>query len=212
MIYRHYLGLVLLALAYGLLIPGISEPVLHVVTTLDKAELANLGQEALLASPDIPSFIKSMANELFNNVTVEGTVVIQDTAKSILGTSEILWNQGNRTVAALILFFSVVVPVIKAGLLIVHLGFQRYFWGQMAGKISAGLSKWSMADVFVMALIISFLAIKASAGSSPLVETSIAFEVGFYYFLGYCLFSIAGSQLLATTPPSVGEVSAKECI
>jgi len=198
MLNRNFLGFLLLAAAYGVLIPGITEPVLHIVTTLDKAQLANLGQEALLGSPDIPGFIKSMANELFNNVTVSGTVVIQDTAKSILGASETLWHDGNRTVAVMILFFSVMVPAIKAGLLILNYGFQRYPWGKTAGKISAGLSKWSMADVFVMALIISFLAIKASAGTSTLVETNITFEDGFYYFLAYCLLSIAGGQLLAS--------------
>lgn len=195
---RQFLGFLLLAAAYGVLIPGLTEPVLHIITTLDKAELANLGKEALLGSPEIPSFIKSMANELFNNVTVSGTVVIQDTAKSILGASETLWNEGNRTVAAMILFFSVMVPAMKAGLLILHYGFERFSWGRMAGKVSGALSKWSMADVFVMALIIAFLAIKASAGTSALVETRITFEDGFYYFLGYCLLSIAGSQLLAS--------------
>ncbi|MBN2866133.1 MAG: paraquat-inducible protein A [Thiotrichales bacterium] len=198
MLNRSFLGFLLLAAAYGVLIPGLTEPVLHIVTTLDKAELANLGKEALLGSSEIPGFIKSMANELFNNVTVNGTVVIQDSAKSILGASQALWNEGNRTVAAMILFFSVMVPAIKAGLLILHYGFSSFSWAKSAGKISGALSKWSMADVFVMALIIAFLAIKASAGTSALVETSITFEDGFYYFLGYCLLSIAGSQLLAS--------------
>jgi len=61
---------------------------------------------------------------------------------------------------------------------------------------SALLAKWSMADVFVMALIISFLAIKASAGTSTLLQTEITLESGFYYFLGYCLLFILSSQLL----------------
>jgi len=163
---RQVMGFGLLLVAYGLLVPGVTEPVLHVTTTLDKAELAKLGKEALLSSAQIPDFIKSMATELFNSVSVTGTVVIQDTAKSLLGASQTLWNEGNRVVAAMIVFFSVMVPAIKAGLLMVHYGFQATQWGQMAGKISAGLSKWSMADVFVMALIIAFLAIQASAGSS----------------------------------------------
>jgi len=200
MVFRQAVGLALLIGAYFLLVPGLTEPVLHVTTTLDKAELANLGKEALLGSPEIPSFIKSMATELFNNVTVTGTVVIQDTAKSILGTSETLWNEGNKLVAGLILFFSVIVPAVKLMLVVVSYGFQRSSWGKTAGKISGLISKWSMADVFVMALIVSFLAIKASAGSSTLVETTITFETGFYYFLGYCLLSILASQLMARKP------------
>jgi hypothetical protein len=47
-----------------------------------------------------------------------------------------------------------------------------------------------------MALIITFLAIKASANTSTLLQTDIQLENGFYYFLGYCLLSILSSQLL----------------
>lgn len=197
---RQVLGFLVLVVAYLLLIPGLIEPVLHVTTTLDKAELANLGKDALLGSPEIPSFIKSMAVELFNNVTVEGAVVIQDTAKSILGTVQTLWNDGNQIVAVLIVFFSVIVPAVKLMLVSVSYGFKSFSWGQKAGQFSGLISKWSMADVFVMALIVSFLAIKASAGTSTLVETTITFESGFYYFLGYCLLSILASQLMLKTP------------
>lgn len=199
MVSRQILGFLVLVVAYLLLIPGLTEPVLHVTTTLDKAELANLGKDALLGSPEIPSFIKSMANELFNNVTVSGTVVIQDTAKSILGTAEILWTDGNQIVAALIVFFSVIVPALKLTLVSLAYGFKSFSWGQKAGQVSGMISKWSMADVFVMALIVSFMAIKASSGTSALVETTINFEVGFYYFLGYCLLSILASQLMLKT-------------
>ena len=202
MVNRSFIGFLLLAMAYGLLIPGLTEPVLHVVTTLDKTQLALLGQEALLASPEIPTFIKGIANELFNNITVEGTVVIQDTAKSILSTSQTLWQEGNRTVAALILFFSVGVPALKVSLLLLSYGLRRFKTTQIAKQFSGALSKWSMADVFVMALIVSFLAIKASAGGSSLVATTINFDIGFYYFLAYCLLSIAGSQLLSKPPQS----------
>lgn len=202
MVSRQILGFLVLVVAYLLLIPGLTEPVLHVTTTLDKAELANLGKEALLGSQEIPTFIKSMANELFNNVTVSGTVVIQDTAKSILGTAEILWTDGNQIVAALIVFFSVIVPALKLSLVSVAYGFKSFSWGQKAGQFSGMISKWSMADVFVMALIVSFLAIKASAGASALVETTITFETGFYYFLGYCLLSIFASQLMLKTQDS----------
>lgn len=202
MVSRQILGFLVLVVAYLLLIPGLTEPVLHVTTTLDTAELANLGKEALLGSQEIPTFIKSMANELFNNVTVSGTVVIQDTAKSILGTAEILWTDGNQIVAALIVFFSVIVPALKLSLVSVAYGFKSFSWGQKAGQFSGMISKWSMADVFVMALIVSFLAIKASAGASALVETTITFETGFYYFLGYCLLSIFASQLMLKTQDS----------
>lgn len=194
---RQLLGFMLLVAAYGMLIPGLTLPVLHITTLLDKAELTLLGKEAILTSDSIPNFLMPMTIEVLNSIDVQGTVIIQDTAKSLISTAEGLWQDGNRLVAFLILFFSVVIPVIKLGLLALSYGLPRFGWAQSLGALSAALSKWSMADVFVMALVISFLAIKASASSSGLIQTNIALEAGFYYFLGYCLLSIASSQLLS---------------
>ena len=118
----------------------------------------------------------------------------QDTSKSILGTAQTLWHDGNPLVAFLIVFFSIFVPALKLALLASSYLFKRF--GKQLALSSGFLSKWSMADVFVMALIIAFLAIKASSGNSALLQTSIELETGFYYFLGYCLLSIASSQLL----------------
>ena len=194
--FRVILGFIVLILAYALLIPGITEPVLHITTTLDKAELTVLGKEAILTSGSIPNFLMPMTMEVLNQIQVSGTVVIQDTAKSILGTSQNLWQEGNLLVAFLIVFFSLVVPVIKLALLASSTLFKNTKLSQLLRNSSGLLSKWSMADVFVMALIISFLAIKASSGTSTLLQTEITLESGFYYFLGYCLLSILSSQLL----------------
>jgi uncharacterized paraquat-inducible protein A len=196
---RVGLGFFILISAYILLIPGITEPVLHVKTTLDKAELAILGKEAILSSDAIPNFLMPMAMEVLNQVQVTGTVVINDSAKSILGTSEELWNDGNHLVAFLIIFFSVFVPAIKLLLLSVAVAFRESQLESRLAKASAAMSKWSMADVFVMALIISFLAIKASSGHSSMVTNEITLEIGFYYFLGYCLLSILAGQFLISS-------------
>lgn len=197
---KLYLGLFFLLLAYALLIPGVTQPVLHVVTTLDKAELAVLGKEALLESGTIPNFLLPMAMEVLNQVQVSGTVVVTDSAKSIWQTSVDLWHENNQLVAFLIIFFSVVVPVFKL-LLLILASVIRPLANRLTAS-SAALSKWSMADVFVMALIISFLAIKASSGNTNLVTTSITLESGFYYFLGYCLLSILASQFLLAARPA----------
>ncbi len=201
-LFRQKLGLALFIGAYFLLIPGVSEPVLHITTTLDKGELTMLGKEAILTSGSIPNFLMPMTLEVFNQIQVSGSVVIQDTAKSILGTAQSLWKDGNLLVAFLIVFFSVVVPALKLGLLGFSSMMQRFAWSGRYTKWSALLSKWSMADVFVMALIITFLAIKGSANTSTLLQTNIQLENGFYYFLGYCLLSILASQLLVNKTSS----------
>lgn len=194
MLYRQILGFILLISAYVLLIPGLTEPVLHMTTSLDKAELTVLGKEAILQSGTIPNFLLPMTMEVLNQIHATGTVVIQDTSKSILGTAQTLWQDGNQLVAFLIVFFSIFVPALKLALLASSYLFKRF--AKHLALSSGFLSKWSMADVFVMALIIAFLAIKASSGNSALLQTNIELETGFYYFLGYCLLSIASSQLL----------------
>ncbi|GAB6070905.1 paraquat-inducible protein A [Thiomicrorhabdus hydrogeniphila] len=199
MLYRQVLGFIFLISAYGLLIPGVTEPVLHMTTMLDKGELTVLGKEAILQSGTIPNFLLPMTMEVLNQIHATGTVVIQDTAKSILGTAETLWQDGNQLVAFLIVFFSIFVPALKLALLASSYLFKCF--GKQLALSSGFLSKWSMADVFVMALIIAFLAIKASSGNSALLQTNIELETGFYYFLGYCLLSIASSQLLIKKQP-----------
>lgn len=199
---RLILGFIALISAYALLIPGITEPVLHMTTTLDKGELTILGKEAILTSGSIPNFLMPMTMEVLNQINVTGTVVIQDTAKSILGTAEGLWQDENFLVAFLIVFFSLVVPLVKITLLAISYLMPNSKTGVTLANTSGLLSKWSMADVFVMGLIISFLAIKASAGTSTLLQTEITLESGFYYFLGYCLLSILSSQLLTRNAQS----------
>lgn len=199
---QNLTGFFLLLIAYALLIPGITEPVLHLRTILDKAELAVLGKEAILQSGSIPGFLMPMTMEVLNQIQVEGQIVIQDTSKSILGTSEELWNGGNHLVAFLIIFFSVFIPMIKL-LLLAFYAVNQNKTALLAGRISRGLSKWSMSDVFAMALLITFLAFEASSGTSTLIDNQVTLEIGFYYFLGYCVLSILASQMLMKTKPQV---------
>jgi hypothetical protein len=195
---RSVMSFILLVLAYAMLIPGITEPVLHIVTTLDKAELATIGKDAILQNANLPEFLMPMATELVNSVQVTGKVVIHDSAKSILSTSQSLWEDGNHIVAILIVTFSIVVPALKLLLIAFAYLWQNSILGWRLKLLSAGMSKWSMADVFAIALLISFLTIKSTEGRSSLVENQINFETGFYYFIGYCLLSILASQLMRT--------------
>jgi hypothetical protein len=63
------------------------------------------------------------------------------------------------------------------------------------------IAKWSMADVFVVALFITYLAAMASqttpAAGPSLVSFKAEFGPGFYWFAAYCVFSLASQQLTA---------------
>jgi uncharacterized paraquat-inducible protein A len=103
--------------------------------------------------------------------------------------------------ATLILLFSVIVPLGK-GLLV---GWAMFMKNEDRQRRTLGfvemIAKWSMADVFVVALFIAYLAAQASAtpttgpnAEPPMIAFTARFGPGFYWFAAYCLFSLATQQ------------------
>jgi paraquat-inducible protein A len=125
-----------------------------------------------------------------------------DTTRSIWGTVVELHEKDRTLVAFLIFFFSVVIPILKSVLFLIAL----YVKDRKQGikKILGIISKWSMADVFVVAIFLAFLATDGQLevrkqtlkvfGMSLTIKVSAfmqtTLERGFYYFLGYCIISL----------------------
>ncbi len=198
MLTRNITGAIFLVIAYLLLIPGIILPVIHVTTVLDKAVLSEMGKASFMESQEIPPFMMQIVAGFLDQIQMTGTEIVQKTSNSILGTVETLWIDGNLVVAILIVTFSVVIPVFKGSLLVIASVIAKNNQNSKITKVANSLSKWSMADVFVMALVISFLGANATTSVSELIQTNAEFGKGFYFFLGYCVFSIASAQLIRT--------------
>lgn len=147
------IGLLLSFVSYGLLYPGVTEPIMTV-----NANLSVLG----------------MTFQLLNET------------RSIWQTVLFLQEQGYRWIGVLILTFSVIFPAIKA-ILIVWLWYQP---SALRTSLTLILSKWSMADVFVVALLIAFFSAEATN------NVTAQLEVGFYWFTGFCILSIVAAQCL----------------
>ena len=98
------------------------------------------------------------------------------------------------------MFFSVIVPVTKSVLVcwaVCQGDAQRR---QRTLLVVEMIAKWSMADVFAVAVIIAFLAAQASqsvGSAAALVSFRATFGAGFYWFTGYCLVSLAVQQWAA---------------
>ena len=137
-------------------------------------------------------------------------VTVYEQTRSILGTVRELWESGDFLVSLLILLFSIVVPVTKGGMLIASLAtVSDAVKGRLVSIVDI-IGKWSMADVFVVAVFLAFLATRSQAQTNSFsvpvlitqVDVNMATELtstlgpGFYYFLGYCLFSVAWTQVL----------------
>jgi paraquat-inducible protein A len=137
-------------------------------------------------------------------------VTVYEQTRSILGTVRELWQSGDYLVSFLILLFSIVVPVTKGGMLLASLAAASDAMKRRLVSFVDLIGKWSMADVFVVAVFLAFLATRSQGQTNSFsvpvlltqVDVNMATELtstlgpGFYYFLSYCLFSIAWTQVL----------------
>lgn len=221
-----------LALVFGsllLLLPGILQPVLTIRGVLTKDGVAHVAPVMLEKGLDEDSIaaLKSMMNPTMvallqatggdlRTMLIErlgprladalqdgvADVEVYTQTRSILGAARNLYDVGSPLPATLILLFSVVVPLGKSGLVIWAVFTKDSGARQRILDFVEAIAKWSMADVFVVALFITYLAAIATqaaapGGSPPLVAFAAQFGPGFYWFTAYCLFSLASQQYTA---------------
>ncbi len=177
---KKHLGFSLNLIAIALFIPGILLPMFSLSLEMT-ANVANA----------------SLSSDLINKKL------------SLLETIQELWQDDRALVAALLFFFSVCIPLLKSLLVSwayfkKNTDFERKIYN-FVGKIG----KWSMADVFVVAIFLAVLSTNHSETSTSqqlalfgfkmdlLIssETLSAVGLGFYCFVGYCLLSLLGSHL-----------------
>lgn len=111
-------------------------------------------------------------------------------SQSILESVQSLYNGGNLFVAGLILFFSITVPFLKAVLLLIIVWNNNGPAQRRLYAFARSVSKWAMADVFVVGVLMAFLAAKGTDNLDAKAEP------GFYFFAAYCLVSNLAFQLL----------------
>jgi hypothetical protein len=221
----------LLAGSLALLLPGLFAPVLTIRGVLTREGIAQvapvmlergLSDETLkvlesMMNPAVLAMVQFTGGDL-RKVIVEKLspqisaalqksmteVEVYSQTRSIVGSVRRLYEVGSPVPATLILLFSVIVPFGKAALV----AFSMFMTGPSARRRTLAfvgtIAKWSMADVFVVALFIAYLAAQASAtptqgpdAAPALIAFSAHFGAGFYWFAAYCLFSLASQQFTA---------------
>jgi paraquat-inducible protein A len=136
-------------------------------------------------------------------LTITASVTVLGQTREVFRQTQSIWQSvrtlhesGNTFVALLILFFSITVPVIKAGLLAAVLAAGRHATKRRLFLFVRSVSKWAMADVFVVGVFIAYLAAKATDNLDAVAER------GFYFFAAYCLLSNLSFQVLNVTEES----------
>jgi hypothetical protein len=213
----------------GLLLPGLFLPVLTIRGVLTREGVAHVAPIMLerglnddtiavlksMMNPAIVGFLQATGGDLrktlIEKLTPELTASLQknvedvqvfEQTRSILGSVRQLYRVGSPVPATLILLFSVIVPFGKAALVTWAAYTPDAARRSRTTKFVETIAKWSMADVFAVALFIVFLAAQASqttpGSSAPaLVAFTADFGAGFYWFAAYCLFSLATQQYTA---------------
>ena len=110
--------------------------------------------------------------------------------RSILQTVRNLHQSGNDFVAGLILLFSVIVPFAKGICLLVVLALKDQAKRLKIHKFIDTISKWSMADVFLVGVYVAYLSAKATDNLDATIHE------GFYFFTAYCLVSISSLHFM----------------
>ena len=223
--------LVLLVISLALLAPGIFAPVLTIRGVLTKEGVAyvaplmlekGLNEDTMktlrsLINPSMVSMMQALGGDLRKMIIdklspqltaalqqgVENVEVYQQT-RSIVGSVRQLYDVGSPIPATLILLFSVIVPLTKAALVALAVFTRNAATRVRLTKFVELIAKWSMADVFAVALFIVYLAAQATQqppgapeAAPPLLAFTAQFGPGFYWFAAYCLFSLASQQYTA---------------
>jgi len=121
---------------------------------------------------------------IHKEVAYLGDIVLSFESKGVIGSIEKLFESGDVVVAIVILLFSVVTPVIKVLSLLIVSVFMESDFAHGIVKFFKMIGKWSMVDVFVVALFLVYLT--ANKGEISRAEV----EVGFYFFLAYVIVSM----------------------
>ena len=222
----RWLVLVLLVVSLGLLIPGLFAPVLTIRGVLTRDGIAQVAPEMLqrglddntlntlkaMMNPTVVGLLDATGGDLRQMIVDKVTpsltasltqnmaeVEVFQQTRSIISSVRRLYEVGSPVPATLILLFSVVVPFVKTALV----GWAMFVADEARRRRTLGfveaIAKWSMADVFVVALFITYLAAMASqttpAQGASLVAFKAEFGPGFYWFAAYCVFSLASQQL-----------------
>ena len=221
------LGLV--AVSIALLLPGLFMPVLtirgvltregvtYVAPTLLEKGLNDdtIGTLKSFMSPQVLAMLQFTGGDLRKMIidklspqlttalaTAAADIEVYQQTRSIVSAVRNLYDVGSPVPATLILLFSVVVPFTKAALVTAAVFLRDVTRRQRIVNFVEAIAKWSMADVFVVAVFITYLAAEATqtAGENaapPLVAFDASFGAGFYWFAAYCVFSLASQQYTA---------------
>ena len=112
--------------------------------------------------------------------------------KGVFDIMNILFKSKNYIVGVCIGLFSFIIPCFKLGASIFFLLFPSFSTKRMQ-KVLSFISKWSMADVYVVGAFLSYLSF---SNMNPGVDVEANVLFGLYFFLSYVIISVFLGEVL----------------
>jgi hypothetical protein len=165
---------------------------LHVGLFTPMLEIAAVEHDLNLAEIPIEKKVFGYGVDVTIQKKFEGDIYFYYQSKSIVNLILLLFKQNNYFVGICILLFSVLFPLIKTCLMCFFVFQPSVKQKKWFSGFVLNLSKWSMADVFVVAMFLGFLAFENMQAG---VNTYSNVCMGLYFFLAYCLLSIISSMM-----------------
>ena len=126
--------------------------------------------------------------------------------KGVFDIMNILFKSKNYIVGVCIGLFSFLIPCIKLGASLFFLLFPR-FSSKRAQAVLSFISKWSMADVYVVGAFLSYLSF---SNMNPGVDVEANIVFGLYFFLSYVIISVFLGGLLKRSLKESSSISIKD--
>ncbi len=129
---------------------------------------------------------------IYKSFPLLGDVTLSFESKTIISTITKMYQNANYLLAFIVLIFSVIMPFIKSlGLLIYGISKEMKRRSKVISIVEK-IGKWSMADVFIVSILVVFFATKGD------INTTVSLQTGLYFFIGYVLLSMFSTMNIST--------------
>ncbi len=130
---------------------------------------------------------------IYKSFPLLGEVTLSFESKSIITTIKKMYDDSNYLLALLVLSFSILLPFIKSITILLYGISKELNRRSKIVKVVEKIGKWSMADVFIVAILVVFFSTKGD------INTALSLQVGLYFFVGYVLLSMISTMTIRHT-------------
>lgn len=135
-------------------------------------------------------FAPILAVVAYQDIPVLGQTVFQFESKSIVSALLKLYESGQVAIAVVIFVFTILTPIFKSLMMLVVLFSQNLHFSQKSIRVLKTIGKWSMLDVFVIAILVTYFTTKSGGA------TDATLQIGVFYFVAYVIASMFLTYLI----------------